>query len=259
LQQTEHKIKPELKIINALIKNKELEQYKMPKETKLSYRTILRTLKPMENEGYVNEPRTERSKKGGKEKKIYTLKFKGALTYLSSIKPQPEDYLIKDRICYTLEKNNKIIMEKFKPLTIDTITSSLENLGNKIDFPIFKQINWLKEHYGLDIFRVLVWAASSTINKDKLPNLSNVKKSLIIRGEKTQNIELTLKDFRWLEEDFLRETFTEEFAFQLPFLKAKGDLQNETLEQLFTKLISKIEKKNQIQISPLKEFVQTLK
>jgi len=259
LHQTEQKIKPELKIINALIKNKELEQYKMPKETKLSYRTILRTLKPMENEGFVNEPRTERSKKGGKEKKIYTLKFKGTLTYLNSITPQPEDYLIKDRICYSLEKTNKIIIENLKPLTLDTILNSLENLGNQIDFPIFKQINWLKEHYGLDVFRAIVLAASSTIDKDKLPNLNKIKKNLIASGEKAKNIELTLKDFQWLEEDFLRETFTEELALQLPILKGKGDLHNDTLEQLFTKLISKIEKKNQMTIAPLKQFIQTLK
>jgi hypothetical protein len=197
----------------------------------------------MENEGFVNEPRTERSKKGGKEKKIYALKFKGTLTYLNSITPQPEEYLIKDRIYYSLEKTNKIIIENLKPLTLDTITSSLENIGNQIDFPIFKQINWLIEHYGLDVFRAIVLAANSTMDKNKLPNLNKIKKNMIASGDKTQDIELTLKDFQWLEEDFLRETFTEEFAFQLPILKGKGNLQNDTLEQLLAKLISKIEKK----------------
>ena len=56
LTQTQETIKPELKIIKALIKNPELGQYKMPKETNLSYRTILRTLKPIENESLVNKP-----------------------------------------------------------------------------------------------------------------------------------------------------------------------------------------------------------
>ena len=257
--QTEQKIKPELKIINALIKNKELEQYKMPKETKLSYRTILRTLKPMENENLVNKPRTERSKKGGKEKKIYTIKFKGTLTYLNSLTPQTKDYLVKDKIYYSLEKANKIIVQNLEPLTLETITRSLENIGNQIDFPIFKQINWLIEHYGIDVFRAIVSAASLTIDRDKSPNLNNIKKSLMISGEKTENIELTLKNFRWLEEDFLREAFEEEFALLLSTLRGYGDLHNDTLERLFAKLISKIEHKNQSTLAPLKELVQTLK
>ena len=258
MYRTEQKTKPELKIINALIKNPELEQYKMPKETKLSYRTILRTLKPMENEGFVNKPRTEQSKKGGKEKKIYSIKFKGTLTYLNSITPQTKDYLIKDRICYSLEKANTIIMENLKPLTLDTITNSLENLGNQIDFPIFKQINWLIEHYGIDVLRAIVSAASLTIDRDKSPSLKNIKKSLISSGEKTENIELTLKNFRWLEEDFLREAFEEEFALQLSTLKGIGDLHNDALEQLIAKLISRIEKRNQSSLAPLKKLAQTL-
>ena len=82
---------------------------------------------------------------------------------------------------------------------------------------------------------------------------------MIANGDKVEDIELTLKNFQWLEEDFLRETFTEEFALQLPILRGQGDLHNDTLGQLFAKLISKIEKKNQLAIAPLKEFVQTLK
>ena len=41
----------------------------------------------------------------------------------------------------------------------------------------------------------------------------------MISGEKTKNIELTLKDFRWIEEAFLREAFKEEFALQLSTLR----------------------------------------
>jgi hypothetical protein len=169
------------------------------------------------------------------------------------------DYLIKDRIYYSLEKNNKIIKQNLEPLTPDIVTSSLENLGNQIDFPIFKQINWLIEHYGIDLFRKLVSAASSTIDRDKLPNLNEVKKSLIVTGEKTEDIELTLKNFRWLEEDFLRGAFEEEFALGLSNLRGYGDLHNDTLERLFAKLISKIEHRNQSTLAPLKELVQTLK
>jgi DNA-binding PadR family transcriptional regulator len=259
LTQTQETIKPDLKIVKALIKNPELGQYKMPKETKLSYRTILRTLKPLENEGLIKQIRTEPSTKGGKEKKIYSLTFKGTLTYLNSIAPKSNDYLVKDNFCYSTNKANEIITKKIQPLKLNTLEIFLENCGKQHDLPIFKQINWLREHYGLDVFRAIVLAASSTIDKDKLPNLNKIKKNMIASGEKTENIELTLKDFQWLDEDFLRETFTEEIAIQLTKLKGKGDLQNDTLEQLFAKLISKIEKKNQIAIAPLKELVQTLK
>lgn len=166
--------------------------------------------------------------------------------------------MVKDRICYSLEKNNKIIVENLEPLTLDIVTSSLENLGNQIAFPIFEQISWLMEHYGIDVFRELISAARSTMDRDKSPSLNNVKKSLIVSGEKSEDIELTLKSFRRLEEDFLREAFEEEFALLLSTLRGYGDLHNDTLERLFAKLISKIEHRNQRTLAPLKELVQTL-
>ena len=102
-------------------------------------------------------------------------------------------------------------------------------------------------------------AASSTMEKDKLPNLNWVKTSMIASGDKPKNIELTLKDFRWLEENFLREAFEKEFGYQLSSLKGTGDLHNDNLEKLFAKLVARIERENQRALSPLKELVQTLK
>ena len=259
MEQTRETTKPELKIINALIKNPELGQYKMPKETNLSYRTILRTLKPLENEGIIKQIRTEPSTKGGKEKKIYSLTFKGTLAYLNSINPQSNDYLVKDNFCYSPTKANEIITKKIQPLKLNTLEIFLENYGKQKDLPIFKQISWLREHYGLDVFRAIVLAASSTMERDKLPNLNWVKTSMIASGDKPKNIELTLKDFRWLEENFLREAFEKEFGYQLSSLKGTGDLHNDDLEKLFAKLVARIERENQRALSPLKELVQTLK
>jgi len=68
---------PPIKILKALAFNTELEQYKMPKETGLSYRTILRNLKPLEDMGDIKLLREEASEKGGKDKKIYSLTYKG--------------------------------------------------------------------------------------------------------------------------------------------------------------------------------------
>ena len=76
--------KPEDKIIAALVFNKEIEQYRLPKETKISYRTILRTLKPLEDFGFIRLVRTEPSQKGGKEKKIYAATIKGIWAYLGT-------------------------------------------------------------------------------------------------------------------------------------------------------------------------------
>jgi hypothetical protein len=260
LPRTKQTIKPETKIIKALIKNPELQQYQMPKQTDISYRTILRTLKPMEIENLIKQIRTEPSKKGGKEKKIYSLTFKGALTYLNSLTPKPEDYFVKDNIySYSHTKANEIIMKNNQPLTPQALASFIENLGNQADFQIFKQIKWLQEHFELDVFRAIVKAATKALDKDKLPSLNQIKESMLSSGDKTEDIELTLKDFRHLEDNSLREEFTEAFAHELSSIKGNGNLHNDTLEQLITKIISRIEKRNQETISPLKQLAQTLK
>jgi predicted transcriptional regulator len=74
---TKTTIKPELKILAALAEHKEFEQYRLPKETGISYRTVLRFLRPMEQWGWVRLVRTEASTKGGKEKKVYALAPRG--------------------------------------------------------------------------------------------------------------------------------------------------------------------------------------
>jgi DNA-binding PadR family transcriptional regulator len=87
---------PKAKIILALAVTKEIEQYKLPKITKLSYRTILRTLKPLEEQNLIKLVRTEPSKKGGKEKKIYTLALDGLI--FSFLQPEtwgPEGKILK--------------------------------------------------------------------------------------------------------------------------------------------------------------------
>ena len=258
--QTRTTTEPQLQIIKALIKNPELGQYKMPKETKLSYRTILRTLKPLENEGIIKQIRTEPSKKGGKEKKIYSLTFKGTLIYLKSITPQLDDYLTEDNIIhYTLSKANEIIIKKIQPLKLNNVETFLENFGKQQNLPIFTHISWLREHYGIEAFRAIVFAASLTLGRAKAPNLNWVKKALIEKGDKAEEVELTLKSFRGLDEGFLREAFEEEFGKQLTHLRGTGDLRNDDLGQIFAKVVARIERQNQGALLPLKGLVQTLK
>lgn len=70
-------LKTELRILGVLAEHKECEQYRLPKETNLSYRTILRLLKSLELMKWIRLIRTEASAKGGKEKKIYALTLRG--------------------------------------------------------------------------------------------------------------------------------------------------------------------------------------
>jgi hypothetical protein len=80
-------------------------------------------------------------------------------------------------------------------MKLNTLSVFLENCGKQQGIPIFKQTNWLKEHYGIDVFRAIVLAANTTTKKNKLPTLNRVKKSMIASGDKTEEIELTLKIF----------------------------------------------------------------
>ena len=84
-------IPPLLKIIEVLADNKEFEQYKMNKTTELSYRTILRALKPLEELKLIRLVRKEPSEKGGKDKKIYAITFKGLYRHLSEIELDTPD------------------------------------------------------------------------------------------------------------------------------------------------------------------------
>jgi len=82
LTRTKTTTKPSLKIITSLLTKPEMGQYQLPKETKLSYRTILRELTPLKNEGLIKLVRTEPSIKGGKEKNIFAITDIGLLNGL---------------------------------------------------------------------------------------------------------------------------------------------------------------------------------
>ena len=70
-------LNPEIRILEVLSQHKEFEQYKMTRETGLSYPTLLKHLKRLENTNLIKLVRTEPSEKGGKDKKIYSLTLTG--------------------------------------------------------------------------------------------------------------------------------------------------------------------------------------
>ena len=232
----------------------------MPKETSLSYRTVLRTLKPLESQGFVKLVKVEPSEKGGKENKIYALTSKGVITCLSSFSPTPEDFEANGRIHYSLDKVNEVIKNKIKPYSLKDIANFLKISGTDLEFPIFREIDWLEEHYGVDIFRAIIIAASDATAKDKLPNVDAVKKIMINHeGKSPEEAEITIKEFLNLETAVLRDSFNEAFAFQLSYLHGKGNLHNENLQRIFAKVATEIEQRNQSTLAPLKQLVETLK
>lgn len=75
-------LNPAAKILSLLAVHEEFEQYKIKQETKISYPTILKHIKDLEKREYIRLVRTEHSEKGGKEKKIYKITFKGLVPAL---------------------------------------------------------------------------------------------------------------------------------------------------------------------------------
>ena len=130
---TKTTVKPEIKILRVLAHHREFEQYNLPKETNISYRTILRFLKPMEKADLIRLVRTEPSEKGGKDRKIYETTFSGLIR---AIKPIAEKY------DYAEEKVKKEIEE-----TVDQIMAI-----HKGKFPlIFGKWNFFRENNVIDI------------------------------------------------------------------------------------------------------------
>ena len=77
-------VNSQLKIMKVLAEHKEFEQFKMKNETGLTYKTIIQHLKTLTNYKVITF-RTEPSKKGGKDKKIYRITFRGLWAILSEL------------------------------------------------------------------------------------------------------------------------------------------------------------------------------
>jgi len=104
-------IKPALKLLSLLANHKEYPQYEMPKATNISYRTILRYLKPLEKQGYIRVARTEPSEKGGKDKKFYEITFLGLVNVLAK---QENIYKDIDKVAQTHSDFLPLVFGKWK-------------------------------------------------------------------------------------------------------------------------------------------------
>jgi len=119
----------------VLATNKEFEQYNLPKATGLSYRTILRKLEPMEKSGLIKLVRTEPSEKGGKEKKIYAITFRGLWFYfpeLVTVKPYGKKQIEKiastfPEMLLTFKKWNLFVEAGIKDQMMDILVAGLRD------------------------------------------------------------------------------------------------------------------------------------
>ena len=59
-----------------------------------------------------------------------------------------------------------------------------------VRFPVFKEIDWLKDHYGVDISRAIITAARIAVDQDKLPNVDGVRKMMLnLQGRSSEEVE----------------------------------------------------------------------
>jgi DNA-binding PadR family transcriptional regulator len=143
------------KLTKLLALKKEYPQYKMDKELDISYRTLLRHLKNFENTGSI-KARTEPSEKGGKDKKIYSLTFKGLVAVLRRNDPLTTNEL--ERVIYN--HPDMLLMFRKYPLFKEVKKFYLFNLRTpfiswlEIEIRELRrgyEVQWTKERYWEDL------------------------------------------------------------------------------------------------------------
>jgi len=97
------------KIIQLFALEKEYAQYDLPRSIGKTYRTILRRLEGLQEDGLIKLCRTEESKKGGKEKNILTLTKSGLLCALS----YPEVWTDIDKVAHNYCDSLPLIFGKW--------------------------------------------------------------------------------------------------------------------------------------------------
>lgn len=152
-------------IISLIAEEKEYRQYDMPKRLNKAYRTIMRRVRELENNGLIRVARKEPSEKRGKRAKVYMLTIKGVLTYLSSVSIKPIKLFViggksEEEVRNTVEKD---IRRYSKEVT--KLAEFLKFYGEKLDFVIFKEIQWLMQNFQM---KTENWAISLILDKAKL-------------------------------------------------------------------------------------------
>jgi hypothetical protein len=125
----------------------------VPKAIKTSYRTLLRYLKLLETDGYIRLDRTEPSKKGGKDRKVYSLTFKG-LMYALLNTTDPEKLV-------TIINNKADMLLAFKkyPLFENAGLKDyfIHSLNSTIDSYFIHEVTWQLKGFELQFDKQEDW------------------------------------------------------------------------------------------------------
>lgn len=107
------------RILRELALNQKVEQYKLPKTTGVSYRTVLRQLKLLKSLGFARVAEQKRSQKRGKEKNIWGITFLGIMAYMRNASIKEIDQIAK------VHKDKWIVFQEWDYLSRD---SEIKNL-----------------------------------------------------------------------------------------------------------------------------------
>ena len=200
------------KLLDALA-SKPMTKWELKQTTKIEYPRVHEAISLLEKDGYAKTLDTIISKRG-RDMKLYGLTFKGVIAHLSSIsileqqetENQPLSETEIDKIILEpsaidpLHKGESI--EAFKERhqkekehylkELEKITVFLETYGKVLDYPLFKEIRWLKERYEHHVFKAL-------INEAKLVNaLQPFPSGAMALIKNTQREVNELKKRKWL-------------------------------------------------------------
>ena len=199
------------KILNALATKPMISTWELKQKAKVKYPRAHEAISLLEKEGYAEVYDTIRSQRG-LDMKLYGLTFKGVVAYLASIliiEPAGIDPLRKGKSIEAFRERH----EKEKELylkELEKITRFLETYGKVLDYAIFKEIRWLADRYGHNIFHDIL--AIAKLGNALQPFPSGAMQ-LIKQSQKQMN---ELKKQKWLllREPELKEkiktTITEE-------------------------------------------------
>ena len=156
-----------MEILETLALNKEVTQYSLHKILGCSYRTILRQLKTLQQMEFIRLKRTEPSLKGGKEKNVWEITFKGLLAVLGT---RPNIWKNIDRIAEA-HRDSFLLFKKwhlFEPIKKDIIKSmqhglktiltigTLWRVMTRRGLPIYADEEELKKSFARDVLGVQI-------------------------------------------------------------------------------------------------------
>ncbi|NLF42128.1 MAG: hypothetical protein GX587_05480, partial [Bacteroidales bacterium] len=216
----------------------------MKNNRKIEYARTFESAKWLEKHNLIQVVEIKESSKNVKMN-VYGPTFKGMIKYLSKYQlPKPKTDLNTGESNRELEiKNDKKYNAYGKQ--IKDLNNILENLGDKVNFPIFKEIIWLENNYGLIVLDVLLKTSRkvqsgsveflSSTTSDYLKQANELKSTLKLIEKfpdhisKTVNVDNTVV----LEKDLLIDTLKNSLISVENMLHAANKGENEALKNAF--------------------------